>query len=54
MLQLASTRTTFNLDIYNALNVDPVLVMNNNFATWQQPQRILNARFFKISAQFDF
>ena len=54
MLQLASTRTTFNLDIYNALNVDTVLVMNNNFATWQQPQRILNARFFKISAQFDF
>lgn len=54
MFPLATTRTTLNLDVYNALNSSAALVQNNNYASWQQPQRIINARFFKISAQFDF
>jgi hypothetical protein len=51
---LGSTKATVNLDLYNAFNSNAAVVQNNNYATWQQPQRIVNARFFKISAQFDF
>ena len=54
ILRFGRTRTTLNLDVYNALNASPVLTQNNNFAVWQQPQTILQARFAKISAQFDF
>ena len=43
-----------NLDIYNALNANPVMQENNNYAVWQTPQRIMDARLFKISGQFDF
>ena len=47
-------RAHFNLDLYNALNLSPVVTQNNNFAAWQVPLTILNARLVKISAQFDF
>ena len=48
------TRASVNLDLYNALNANPVLSQNNNFAAWQVPTSILTARFAKISVQFDF
>jgi hypothetical protein len=54
ILRRGRTRTTVSLDLYNALNGDTVLTLNNNFATWQRPQTIIQARFAKISAQFDF
>jgi hypothetical protein len=54
ILQFGRTRTTVNLDVYNALNANPVLTQNNNFGAWQQPTSILLARFAKVSAQFDF
>ena len=47
-------RTAVNLDVYNSLNANPVLTVNNNYAAWQVPTGILLARFFKIGAQFDF
>jgi hypothetical protein len=43
-----------NLDVYNALNANPVLVENSNFAAWRQPSSILLARFVKLNVQFDF
>ena len=54
VLRFGRTRTTVNLDLYNALNANTVLSQNNNFAAWQVPTSILTARFAKISVQFDF
>jgi hypothetical protein len=47
-------RATTSEDIYNVLNADPVLTMNNAFATCQRPQSILNPRFAKLVVQLDF
>jgi hypothetical protein len=47
-------RVNVNLDVYNTLNANPVSQLNNNFAVWQTPQRIMEARLFKVSTQIDF
>jgi hypothetical protein len=47
-------RVSVHLDIFNALNADTVLTMNNAFGTWQRPTSIMLARFAKISTQLDF
>jgi hypothetical protein len=54
LLRTGQSRLTLALDLYNAFNADTVLTLNNNFAAWQRPQSILQARFAKITAQFDF
>jgi hypothetical protein len=54
ILRYGSTRTSLNVDVFNALNANAVLTVNNNFATWLRPTSILTARFAKISVQFDF
>jgi hypothetical protein len=56
LLRFGRTRAAVNLDLYNALNAAPVLAQNNTYtaAAWLRPQRIMDARLFKISAQLDF
>ena len=56
IFRFGQRRTAVNFDLYNALNVSPVLQQNNTYtaSAWQTPQRILNPRLFKISAQLDF
>ena len=54
ILRFGRTRATANFDVYNAFNASSVLTQNDAFATWQQPQSILLARFAKISVQIDF
>jgi hypothetical protein len=54
LFKIGRTRSSVNLDLYNALNSQAVLAENPNFAVWRQPTDILQARFFKISAQFDY
>jgi hypothetical protein len=54
VLRFGRTRSSINFDLYNALNTNPVTSLNNNFAAWQVPLSILDARLFKISGQFDF
>ena len=54
VLRFGGTRSLVNLDMYNIFNADPTTAYNASFAVWQQPLTVLQARFFKISAQFDF
>ena len=54
LFRFGITRTTVNLDVYNALNGNVARSLNNNYATWLRPTAILDARLFKISAQVDF
>jgi hypothetical protein len=54
ILKYGRTRTAANLDLFNAFNRNTALTLNNNYASWQLPQSILQARLVKISVQFDF
>lgn len=54
ILKLASTRTVLSVDIFNALNISPVLSENSAFAAWRTPLAILQPRFARFSVQFDF
>src|SRR6185436_6319862 len=36
-ITMGRTRTTFQLDLYNAFNDSSVITYNNNFAVWQRP-----------------
>ena len=43
------------VDIYNALNGNAVLALNNSFGpSWQRPTQVLQARLFKFGVQVDF
>ena len=61
ILRFGGTRTTINFDLYNTTNANTVLTLNNGYvpqasglARWQVPNAVLQPRFFKIGAQFDF
>ena len=53
-LRFGKTRTGVNFDLANILNANPALTQNNNFASWQVPTGIMDARLAKFSLQFDF
>ena len=54
ILRLGRYRTAVNLDLANAFNSSGTTAVNNNYAAWQVPTGIHQARIAKISAQFDF
>jgi hypothetical protein len=58
VFRAGGARTALNFDLYNALNASPVTAYNLAYsgtgAGWLQPQGVLPARLFKISAQFDY
>ncbi|HXH26036.1 MAG TPA: TonB-dependent receptor, partial [Vicinamibacterales bacterium] len=53
-LRVGRYRLVLNLDVANVLNASPVMQLNNNYAVWLTPQRIMDARIFKVSGQLDF
>jgi hypothetical protein len=48
------SRAVVSLDLYNALNSDAVINVNQSFASYLRPIEILNARVAKVSVNFDF
>jgi hypothetical protein len=54
VLRVGRARTVASIDVFNALNNDAVLTVNQSFGAWLRPQSILNARLVKFSVQFDF
>jgi hypothetical protein len=54
ILRFGRTKATLNFDVYNVLNVDTVLTVNNAYASWQRPTSMMLARFAKFGLQFDF
>ena len=61
-IRIGRVRTNVGVDIYNMFNSAPVLTYNQAFvpatatrpAAGCQPTSVLQARFFKVSAQIDF
>jgi hypothetical protein len=55
-----SKRMRLMADVYNALNVSPVITVNTAYNAnqaannWMRPTQILVGRFLKVGAQFDF
>jgi hypothetical protein len=62
ILRYGKTRTQVNVDLYNLTNANTTEVFQRNYSdpstlprsTYLDPLSIMSARFFKISAQFDF
>jgi len=54
IFKFSRLRTSVNFDLYNALNGNAVTSQNNNYAAWQVPLGILDARLFKFSVQVDY
>ena len=53
-IRFGGRRASVNLDIYNLFNANPVMQENAAYAVWRTPQRIMDARLFKVSGQLDF
>jgi hypothetical protein len=56
-IRIGTYRAGVNLDMFNALNANSVLALNNTFGgarPWLTPQAIMQGRLLKISGQFDF
>ena len=54
VLRVRGTRAVVSVDLFNALNSNALLSVNQTYASWMAPTSILNARVMKISVQYDF
>ncbi|HUK35487.1 MAG TPA: hypothetical protein VLV86_16335, partial [Vicinamibacterales bacterium] len=58
ILKFGTTRTKISVDLYNALNSNPVLTYNQTYSptttSWLTPTSVLSARVVKIGATVDF
>ncbi len=62
ILRFGNAKTAINFDIYNLFNANTTEVFQRSYSppsttprsTYLDPLSIMSARFFKISAQFDF
>jgi hypothetical protein len=55
IFRMGRTRTTVNFDLANALNSNFAQVITLAYGNrWLAPASIMDARLFKLGAQFDF
>jgi hypothetical protein len=54
VIRFGTHRLIASMDVYNLTNADAITTVNNNYAALWRPTEILQARFFKFSAQVDF
>jgi hypothetical protein len=54
ILRYGRTRTNLSVDIFNAFNADTITAYSTTYESLWRPTSILQARFVKLSAQFDF
>jgi hypothetical protein len=54
IVRVGRIRNVISLDLFNALNSDALISLNQSFASWLAPTEILNARLMKISYTLDF
>ena len=55
LLNLGQGRVDLNVDLYNAFNSDAILTQQNAYgATWQNALTVIQPRFVKFSARWDF
>jgi hypothetical protein len=53
-LRISRLRIAVNADVYNVFNVSPVMQFNAAYGAWLTPQRIMDGRLYKLSAQINF
>ena len=54
ILRYGKTRTNVSVDIFNSLNADTITAFSAAYETLWRPSALLQSRFVKFSAQFDF
>lgn len=54
VLRYGRTRTNVSVDVYNSLNADTMTAVNTAYETLWRPTNLLQARFVKLTAQFNF
>ena len=54
VLRFSNTRTVVSIDLFNALNANPMIIQNQAYQSYLRPVEILNARLIKFSWAFDF
>jgi hypothetical protein len=54
IIRYGRTRTNVSVDIFNSLNADTITGVSSAYETLWRPTSLLQSRFVKFSAQFDF
>jgi hypothetical protein len=55
IVRMGRSSLDLNLDLYNALNSDAIITQTSQYGTtWLRPTSIIQARFLKFSARYDF
>ena len=54
ILRFSGQRAVVSVDVYNALNSNARITVNQSYAAYPRPTEILNARLVKFSVNYDF